>query len=363
MKKIDWYIIRKFLITFFFAIFLFAVISVVIDVGEKTDAFVKSGWTFVQIVMNYYIAFVPHIIALLFPLFVFIAVIFFTSKMAGRSEIIAILASGTSLARILQPYFLTSVLLGTILYYGSNYVIPKAEVKRTYFEDVYVHGNSGYDAITRKAPNLYYRIDSFTYAGIRNFDTSSKSGGPFYMYRIQNHALTYNLRATTIAWDTAKKTWRLEKVLERTIDSIREHNVNSATKWMRFSFRPSDLRQDDYAQDKMTTPELQRHIYLESLRGGENINTFKIELYRRQATPVSVIILTMIGAVIASKRVRGGSGAHIAIGFITAALFILMDRFSTIFSTKGNLSPLLAAWIPNIIFSFVALILYRRSPK
>lgn len=363
MKILDWYIIKKFLSTFFFAIFLFSIISVVIDVGEKTDDFVKSGWDFQQIVMNYYIAFIPHIVALLFPLFVFIAVIFFTSKMAGRVEIIAILASGTSFARFLRPYLLTSLALAVGLYYMNSYVIPKADIKVAYFQDVYVHGNSSYDKLVAKKPNLYYRIDSFSYAGIRNFDTSIKSGGPFYMYRIKNDTMDYNLRATTIRWDTASRKWKLDNVFERTIKGLNETVKMTPEKTMNFSFKPGDLRVDEYAQNKMTTPELERQVKMEKQRGGEDVNTFEIELYRRQATPASVIILTMIGAIIGSKKVRGGSGAHLAIGFVAAAVFILMDRFSTIFSTKGNFPPMIAAWLPNIVFSLVAVYLYRTSPK
>lgn len=365
MKILDWYIVKKFLSTFFFAIFLFAIISVVIDVGEKTDDFVKSGWTFSQIVMNYYIAFVPHIVALLFPLFVFIAVIFFTSKMAGRVEIIAILASGTSFARFLRPFFFTSLVLAGGLYYMNSYVIPIADIKVAYFVDVYVHGNSNYNKLVadNNKPGLYYRVDSFSYAGIRNFDTASKSGGPFYMYRIKHDSLDYNLRATTIKWDTARKKWKLEGIFERRINGLKESIKMTPERTMNFTFRPSDLTTDEYAQNKMTTPQLERHVQMEKQRGGEDINTFEIELFRRQATPVSVIVLTMIGAIIGSKKVRGGSGAHLAIGFVAAAIFILMDRFSTIFSTKGNFPPMIAAWLPNIVFSIVAIYLYRRSPK
>ncbi|RFM28444.1 LptF/LptG family permease [Deminuibacter soli] len=363
MKKIDWYIIRKFLTTFFFSIFLFAVISVVVDVSEKTDDFVKSGWSFGKIVVDYYLAFIPHIIALLFPLFVFIAVIFFTSKMAGRSEIIAILAGGVSFTRVLRPFIITSILLAVILWWGIGYIIPRAEVKRTYFEDVYVNGNSSYNPLVPVTNNLYFRIDSFTYAGIHYYDTVSKGGGPFFMHRIKGNQLVYNLRADALHWDTAKHQWRLDGIFERTISGLKEDITLTPTRFMKFNFRPSDLREDAFAKDKMTTPELQHSIQLEELRGTEGVNALRIEAYRRAATPVSVIILTIIGAVVASRKVRGGSGAHLAIGFITAALFILMDRFSTIFSTKGNLPPIIAAWLPNIVFSFVAYYQFKKAPK
>lgn len=363
MKKLDWYIIKKFLTTFFFSIFLFAVISVVVDVGEKTDDFVKSGWSFGRIVMDYYIAFIPHIIALLFPLFVFIAVIFFTSKMAGKSEIVAILAAGVAFRRILRPYFIAGTFLAALLWYANRYVIPRAEVKRTYFEDVYVNGNSTYNPLVQKSNNLYFRIDSFTYAGVHYYDTVRKSGGPFFMHRTKGNKVVYNMRAETIRWDTAARKWAFDNVVERDINGLKEKVTLSATKQMKFNFKPSDLRSDDFAKDKMTTPELNQQIKLEQLRGTEGVNALIIERYRRDATPVAVIILTFIGAAIASRKVRGGSGMHLALGFILAAVFILTDRFSTIFSTKGNLPPVIAAWLPNVVFAGVAYYLFKKAQK
>lgn len=364
MKKIDWYIIGKFVKTFFFSIFLFTVIAVVIDVGEKTDNFVQSGWSLYKIITDYYLSFIPHIIALLFPLFVFIAVIFFTSKMAGRSEIVAILASGTSFKRFLRPYLITGLALALLLGVAASFIVPKAEVKRTYFEDVYVHGNSNYSKLTKRDPLLYFKLDSFTYAGIRNFNEETKSGGPFFMNRIKNNEVEYNLRASTIRWDTTGGPhWNLGQVVERTINGMQEKVTSELQKDMKFNFDLSDLRDDEYADVKMTTPELVHFIKQEELKGGEDINSFKIEYWRRFTTPFSVLILTMIGVVLSSRKIRGGSGAHLALGFVLAATFIVMDRFSTIFSTKGNFTPWLAAWLPNIVFFFVAIYLYRKAPK
>ena len=365
MKLIDKYIVKKFLTTFLFAIVLFIVISIVIDIGEKTDDFIKSQLGVWKIFTEYYLSFIPYIAALLFPLFVFISVIFFTSKMAGRSEMIAILASGTSFNRILRPYFFTGLFLATVLFLASAFVVPRAEVKRTGFVARYVDGNSSYNALVRKAQNLYFRIDSFTYLGIRSYDTVSKTGGPVFLYRIKNGVVESNMRATNIRWDTATRKWKLDNVFERTIKGIRESTYTTPFKDLAFNGRlkPNDLRTDDYAKDKMTTPELQHSIDMQTQRGGENITELKIEKYHRIATPVSVIILTMIGAILAIRKVRGGSGVHLAIGFVSAATFIIMDRFSTIFSTKGSLPPIIAAWIPNVVFTLVAIYFYRKAPK
>ncbi|MDR0791807.1 MAG: LptF/LptG family permease [Chitinophagaceae bacterium] len=365
MKLIDKYIIKKFLTTFLFTIALFIVISIVIDIGEKTDDFIKSQLGVWRIFTDYYLSFIPYIAALLFPLFVYISVIFFTSKMAGRSEMIAILAAGTSFNRILRPYLFTGIFLATVLFFADAFVVPRAEVKRTGFVAKYVDGNSSYNALVRKAQNLYFRVDSFSYLGIRNYDTNSKNGGPVFLYRIKNDMVDYNMRAASIRWDTAVKKWQLQNVLERYIKGIKESTYVTPSITLTFNgnLKPNDLRSDDYAKEKMTTPELQHSIDMQTQRGGENINELKIEKFHRIATPFSVIILTMIGAILAIRKVRGGSGVHLAIGAVSAATFIIMDRFSTIFSTKGNFPPLVAAWLPNVVFALVAIYFYRKAPK
>ncbi len=363
MKKIDWYILKKFLTTFFFAIFLFSIIAVVVDVSEKTDDFVKSQLGFKRIITDYYFGFIPHIIALLFPLFVFIAVIFFTSKMAGRSEIIAILASGTTYGRWLRPYWIGGSILAVMLWFANQYVVPRANQVRGNFEAKYIDGNSSYNALLNTSSNIYLRIDSFTYAGIYAYDTLAKRGGPLFLYRVEGDRVVQNTRADVISWDTATKKWRLESVIDRKLQPLREQVSMEMTKMMNFNFKPYDLSRDKYTKDKLTSPELARFIRLEELRGSEGLNDLKVERYRRDATCVTVLLLTLIGAVVAGRKVRGGSGVHLAVGFVTAALFIITDRFSTIFSTKGDLPPLLAAWIPNMLFVFVVIYLYRKAPK
>ncbi len=364
MKKLDWYILKKFLTTFFFCILLFTVIAVVVDISEKTDDFVKAGLSATEVFTQYYLGFIPFIDALLFPLFVLIAVIFFTSKMAGRSEIIAILASGTTYNRMLLPYWIGGGFLAILLMFALAFVIPTANVKKTAFEEKYINVNSTYNPLVEnRQRSIYFRIDSFTYAGIRNYDTTAKYGGPFFLHRIKGNELVYNLRAQAILWDTTKKKWKLTNAIERTISGMNEKVKTQTSMEVAPLFKPFDLSRDEYAKDKLNTPQLHQYIKDQELRGTEGLNTLEVEEYRRAATPVAVLILTLIGAIIASRKVRGGSGAHIAIGFVAGALFILMDRFSTIFSTKGNLPPLIAAWLPNIIFSFVAVYFYRKAPK
>ena len=362
MKKLDWYILKQFLITFVFCMLLFTVIAVAVDSSEKTDDFVKSGLSTTQIIKQYYVGFVPYIWGLLYPLFVFIACIFFTSRMATRSEVIAIIATGTTYNRWLRTYVVGGIFFAVVLWFAARYGIPKANEIRSTFQSIYI--DSGDPGKTGFSTSYYYlRADSNTYVGLKYFDTTSKSGGGFFLNRLKNDKLVYNLRAESIIWDTAKRNWRLVTIIERHIDSARESVKQIPQMNLDLKFKPEELKRDYCVKDKLTTPELVAYIEREELRATEGLNTLKVERYRRSATPASVLILTLIGAVIAGRRTRGGSGFHLAIGIVIAAVFLLLDRFSTVFSTKGNLPPLLAAWIPNIIFSFVAIFFYSKAPK
>lgn len=363
MLKLDRYILKKLLVTFFFCLLLFTVIAVAVDSSEKADDFVKAKLGTMGIIKNYYLGFVPWIWSLLFPLFVFIAVIFFTSRLATRSEIIAILASGISYNRFLRPYLIGGLLLGALLWVGSRYWIPRANSIRSNFQSKYIDKNDPSKNYSFGYNNYYLRIDSNTFIGLKDFDTSSRSARTFFMEKVKDNKVFYNLRAETIKWDTAVKKWQLLNAAERYIDSMGERVAYLPTLSISISLKPDELRKDYYLKDKLTTPELVEFIRREEGRGTEGLNTLKVERYRRTATPTAVLLLTLIGAVIASRKTRGGSGMHLAMGIVIAALFILSDRFSTVFATKGNFPPLLAAWLPNIVFAGVAYWMYRKTPK
>ncbi|MCX6315763.1 MAG: LptF/LptG family permease [Bacteroidetes bacterium] len=365
MRKLDWYILKKFLVTFFYCLLLFTVIAVAVDSSEKADDFVAAKLSTSGIIREYYLGFVPWIWSLLFPLFVFIAVIFFTSKMASRSEIIAILASGTSYNRFLRPFFAGGLLLAGLLWVASRYWIPKANVIKSNFQTKYMDKKDPgkFDDGTNCRTCYYKRIDTSTFIGLKDFDTASKSARNFFMEKVKDNKVVYNLRAETMRWDTAIKKWSLTNVVERHVDSLGERIKYSPSLILSLNMKPIDFRRDYYLKDKLTTPELVEFIRKEEARGTEGLNTYKVEMYRRTATPAAVLLLTFIGVVIASRRTRGGSGVHLALGFVIAAMFIISDRFSTVFATKGNFSPMIAAWLPNIVFTLVALYLYRKTPK
>lgn len=365
MKIMDRYILKKFFVTFFFCLVALTILVVIVDLSEKTDDFAKTGLSARQILVDYYFGFIPHIDAMLFPLFIFISVIFFTSKMANRSEIVALLSSGITFRRILAPYFFAGLFFSGLLWFTHRTLLPHANRTWSAFNAKYIDFNYGGYINTSTLSNKYFRLDSFSYAGLRYYDTTSKSGSNFFIQRFDSTALKYNLHAQGISWDTTKgiNKWLLTGVKIREINGLRQTLIDSSKMHMNFNFKPRDLQRDSYMKERMTTPELNEFINLEELRGAEDINALILEKQSRMATPFSVLILTLIGAILASRKIRGGSGFHLALGVLICVIYILLDRFSTVFSLKAHFDPVLAAWLPNIFFTILAWVLYRRAAK
>jgi lipopolysaccharide export system permease protein len=363
MKKIDSYILKKYLSTFFFCILLFSAIVVVIDISEKTEDFVRLKFSAWRIFKDYYLGFVPHIDAMLFPLFVFISVIFFTSKMAGRSEVVAILSSGVSFRRFMLPYWIGSLFLAGMLWLGYQYVLPKANGIWGSFQTTYIDSNAKDPDNKSQKENIYFRIDSNSYAGLKSYDTVSKQGSIFFIQRFSKNQMAYDLRAGSIKWDTAVKKWKLTQVMERYFNGDKETVQRKPTMLINYNFKPQDLRGDEYFKDRLPTAELNEYIKKESLRGSEMVNALLLERYNRDAIPASAIILTVIAVSLSSRKMRGGSGFHLGLGIVLSVLYVLSSRFSVVFAEKGNFTPLLAAWTPNIIFGALAFYLYKQAPK
>ncbi|MGE7778174.1 LptF/LptG family permease [Chitinophaga sp. NPDC101104] len=359
MKKIDWYILRKFIGTFIYSLMVLLVISVVIDITEKIDDFLEHDLSFGFVFMNYYIGFIPHIAALLFPLFIFISVIFFTSKMAYRTEIVAILSAGVSFRRFLRPYWVGAILFGGILWAANQWVVPRANRIRTTFEAKYVSAPKEHKALEDKS----LRVDTNTYITFGYYDPNYRTGTSFILNRIDEQKLLYTLRAERVNYDTATKKWKLEGVTERKINGMKETFTTRQDTALKLSLEPSELIEVKNKQEAMTTPELDRYLAMEELRGAEGLNVYYVEKYRRTSAAVAVVILVLIGAILSSRKVRGGSGLHLAIGIVISATYILFMQFSTVFATKADLDPLLAAWIPNFVFAGLAFYLYLRAPK
>lgn len=359
LTKIDWYILRKFILTFIYSLSILLIISVVIDITEKIDDFMNSGLSFYRIVVDYYFGFIPYIAALLFPLFIFISVIFFTSKMAYRTEIVAILCSGVSFRRFLRPYWVGAFLFGTILWAGNRWTVPSANRQRNQFESVYVDRHKTQQNIYDKT----MRIDSFTYVTFGSYDPEYKNGGNFVMEDIRGQNMQFKLKADRVSWDSVKGQWKLDYVTMRKIDGLKERWWNKPDTSIKIPLNPIEMKEIKNKEQSMTTPELDKLIKREELKGAEGLNILRVEKYRRTSSAFSVVILTLIGGIIASRKVRGGSGLHLAIGIVISASYIIFMQFSTVFSIKADLNPLLAVWIPNFMFAGLALYLYMKAPK
>jgi lipopolysaccharide export system permease protein len=358
LTRLDMYIIGKFISTFLFSIMVLAVISCVIDYSEKVDAILGKKIPFI-VVANYYINFIPHITALLFPLFIFIAAIFFTSKLAYKSEVIAILASGVSFQRFLRPYVVGSGFLCVISLIANHWWIPIANKQRIAFEDKYINENN-YKFF---ADNMHLGISKGDYVYLQNYSNTNNTGNRFTEEKIEGTMLKEKLMADHVSYDTLKKTWHLYNVIIRMNDSTHESVRRIPDTVIRYPFAPLDLNRTDAIKEALTTPELNRFAEQEKLHGRENLNTYYVERERRSAQPFASLVLTIIAACIASRKIRGGSGFHLALGIVISAVYEMFLQTSTVLSTKAGLSPLVSSWIPNVIFAVVAYMLFLRRVK
>ncbi len=356
--KLDRYIIKKFLVTFFFAIILFSFISVVIDLTEKIDDLIEKSVPLKEIVFSYYLNFLPYIDTLLSPLFIFISVIFFTSRMAYRSEIIAILASGTSFYRMLMPYFITCIFLAVLLLYANHYLVPNTNRKRLAFEYTFI--DNPYKYMDR---NIYLQIEKDKYIYMENFHPRDGVGYKFAYEVIRHGKLEYKLRGEKIEWKEDESKWRIKNYYIRAYNRYGEKLSKGSMIDTSLNFEPKDIFQRITVKEEMNTPALMQYISTLKLHGVEKIEFYQVELHRRTADAFTVFILMLIGVAVASRRVRGGSGFHIAIGVALSASFIIFTRFTTTFSTNGNLSPFLSVWIPNFIYGALAVWLIIKAPK
>jgi len=360
VKIIDIYIIRKFLGTFFFCLVLILAIAVVFDFAEKIDNFMEKEAPLRAVIFDYYLNFIPYFATLFAPLFVFISVIFFTSKMAVNTEIIAILNSGLSFKRMMWPYFISALVIAIFTFLLTNFVIPHANLKRMDFEDKYYRSSSRRVQVMNIHRQVYKNILIY----MESFNPLSSSGRNFTIEKFDEEGrLQSKLSALWVRWDTAKGKWTAGNYYVREIKGNEEIITRGTTIDTALIIRPDDFSRDPGFVGTMTYEELNDYINLLELQGSDEIRLFLIEKHRRFASPFAVFILTLIGVSLSSRKVRGGIGMNIGIGLGLSFSYILFLQFASQFSLKGNLGPMLAMWIPNIIYSFIALALYRIAPK
>ena len=357
MKKLDWYILKKYLGTFFFSISLLIIIVIVFDVSENIDSFMKNQATFKEVVLHYYIPFIPYFINLFIYLFVFISVIFFTSKMAGHTEVIAILSSGVSFKRFLLPYLMAATMLAVGSFYLGNFLIPKTDTVRREFKDKYI------ERLTKSSgSNIHVQIEKGVYVYVGNFDIKRKIAYKFTVEKFEDNKMTYKLIADKASYDTINGKWKLENYVERNLER-RETMTKAKSKDTTLMLKPRDLYNIKEEFEEMNLFEIRDHIHNLELKGADNTLPYRIEMHKRIASPVAIIILTIIGAALSSRKVRGGMGLHLGIGIVITFSYILFMEFSRVFALSGLFSPFIAAWLPNIIFSIIGSYFLVKAPK
>ncbi len=358
IKRLDWYIIKKFLGTYVFMIVLIISIAVVFDINEKIDKFMTNNASLEGIVFDYYLNFIPYYTNLFSPLFVFLAVIFFTSKLANNSEIISILSTGISFRRFLKPYMMSAFIIALFTFVFGGYIIPQANATRIEFEHTFV------DPRKKKTGDrdIQFKVGPGTIVYFGNFDLASNTGYNFSMDHFDSLNLNSRLTAQSIKYDSAYN-WTIRNYQVREFDGLIETiNTGSSIDTI-LQIVPNDFIIASSDQQMMTSPDLRNYIKSQKERGMGNIQPFQIEYHSRIAMVFSAFILTIIGASISARKVKGGMGLNIGIGLALSMAYILFMTVSSTFAIKGGMSPFIAAWIPNIFFSGIAFYLYKRAPN
>lgn len=358
LKKIDLYIIKKFLGTFIFIITLLMSISVVFDVSERIDDFIKNQAPIKAIVFDYYLNFVVFYGNLFSSLIIFIAVLWFTGKMSQRSEIVAILSSGVSFYRMLVPYFVAASLLVGFALYFNHFVIPKANKVRLEFEEDYIR-----NPFRLRVKDVHREIEEDVIIYFNSFNAKSNRGHNFSIEHWNGTKLSKKLIAESAAYDTTTGRWQIDNYYIRTIYDDEEEIEKGRRLDTLINFKPEDLGQRLSIASALSYHELNDFIEQETKKGSDKVIFYEIEKHQRTSYPLATYILTLIGVSIASRKTRGGIGVYIALGLLTVGLYIFSMRMSTVAATNVGINPLIAVWIPNIIFGIVAIIIMKRAPK
>jgi lipopolysaccharide export system permease protein len=358
IKKIDWYIIRKFLGAFFLSIALIISIAIVFDVSEKLDDFVEFKIPFRDIVCDYYMNFVPYFVNLFAPLFTFISVIFFTSKLAENTEIIAILASGISYRRLMAPYLAAAALIAGMTFCLSSYIIPPSNKQRLDFQQRLTHKKRAVDV-----SNVQMMVEKGEILTIRNFNKDTKTGFNASLDHFNDKKeLISRTTASVIKYDTLHH-WEMKDCIVRNFDGLYEHLSRKEQIDTTLNVEPEEFFIFDGMEEQMTNHQLKHYIERQKDRGVNDIKSFEIEYAKRFASPFAAFILTIIGLGLSSRKIRGGMGANLGIGLLLSFTYIMFFTISSTFAISGTLSPNIAAWLPNIVYAAIAAIVYSKAQK
>jgi lipopolysaccharide export system permease protein len=358
LKIIDWYIIKKYLGTFVFTLVIFIVISVVFDISEHLDNFLSHHATIFEIAFKYYAGFIPFYINLLSPLINFLAVIFFTAKMANQTEIVPILSGKASFNRFLRPYFVSATLIFVVSLFANLYLIPYTNKLKVDFENS--HGFNG----DQTKNSVHLKLDERTYVYVESYDNASHTGSQFVLEKFDGDKLREKIDAQTITYDSLKKKWAIKDYTVRYINGLREKLLyHLPQKDTTLDLYPADFEAHDNVYSAMSLHDLNINITKEKIRGAGNIKDMQYEKWRRFLYPFASFVLTLIGVSISSRRVRGGIGLPLGIGLFLCFAYIVVDKFALVFALKSGLSPWIAAALPNTLFGILGCYLLYKAPK
>lgn len=361
LKVLDWYIIKKFIGTYFYSIALIISISIVFDINENLAKFTQYHAPLRAIVVDYYMNFVPYFANLFSPLFVFIAVIFFTSKLAGNSEIISMLAAGVSFKRLMRPYMISAALISIMTFFLGAYVIPKGTIIRQNFETIYKNKKKN-----TSAENVQLQVGKGVIAYIQHYDNNLKKGYGFCLDKFEDKKLVSHMTASEIQYDTisdSKYHWKARNWRIRQLKGMRETITSGSVKDTTIMMEPADLVFSKGQQETFTSPQLRDYISKQIDRGSGNVVQYEVEFHKRIATSFASFILTTIGLALSSRKRKGGMGLYLGIGLALSFTYIMLQTVSSTFAINADTPPMLAAWIPNIIFTIVAYFCYRKAPN
>ena len=352
LKIMDRYIIGKYVRTFLFIMLLFSMLSVVFDVSERIDKFISKGLSFWEVSSQYYFNFLPWINSLLFPLYALITVIFFTSRMAGQTEIIPLFSSGVSFKRLLKPFLLAGSIFTIIHLIGNHYYVPKSNKVLCDFDNKYIRPGN----IKSRDRNIHFFIGPQLGAFLRYYQGADSSGIDFQMEKFEKEKIVQTLDAKTIKWKSEPNIWTLKDITIRNFgDSTENIEVKTGVSIdTALNLHPEDFVFISNQKDMMTTSELGRFIKREKLKGSGISKLYEVERQRRTADPITTLILSFIGACIATRKVRGGMGLHLAAGIILGVVYIFLSKMSLTFANNDLLPPIFAIWLPNLVFLAIA---------
>lgn len=358
MKLLDRYIISKFLLTFIFTLGLFSFIAIFIDVSEKLDDFLKRKPPLQTVIFDYYIYFIPWFFGLFGPIFVFLSCIFFNSKLAQNTEIIAMLNSGMTFIRFLRPYFIGAAILTAVFIFLNTYLIPVSEKHKYAFEEQWIKEKK-----VTESQNIHVQMEPGSMLHVASFNYLDSTGFNVSMERFDSSRLRSRITATKLTWNKEKAMWRLEGYRQRIFTADGEQVIKGDFKDTVLKIQPSEFIIKSQYISSMTNPELNEYIRMEREKGSPNISKYKVELYRRMASPFSFFVLTLLAVSISSRKSRGGTGVALGLGiFITLSFLLFIQVFNT-FGMTNVMPPAIAVWTPNILYSFIALFFAAKAPK